>query len=455
MKNTLKLAFAAAFLLSAWPVSALVINAQPGTKCDYSGYCETKLDVRTFLTAQQAAKLIGQNLTSTLPSLANVQDMKVSLVNSTLTINGTVKLGTSNYWTYNLGGVADIDPWWNTTFVQCVNYTLTYIGANASLYNASMYVNFTKPAGMLASYKDLRFINNSCNNNNVAELEHWDEQFNSTMWFGYLKIDSLVNNTPRTIGIYYNNTSAVSKTSTLATFYTGDDFDDCDNTSWAIRNGGSIVANTTFRFNDSAQACGWKLTNPASWSQAYWHFPASLPKGVNMTYVWYLYSYHAGVSHYFYTSDDNVGTNTGTLFRVSAGQLQKPTWTNIAGFLFLSGGWQKITSSGSPANNSWTMTMTNYSGTFTTAGLGSLSVNGVTDYMFVGEDSTNAIVNGGPILVMPYVDKQASTTIGSVENYTAPLPPHTEAMDTHICFSIRDVCVDTLSGRVWIGGRPQ
>lgn len=38
--------------------------------------------------------------------------------------------------------------------------------------------------------------------------------------------------------------------------------------------------------------------------------------------------------------------------------------------------------------------------------------------------------------------------------YTSTLAP-SHPLDTHICFTIRDVCIDTLSNRVWIGGRPQ
>lgn len=442
MKNTLKLAFAAAFLLSAWPVSALVINAQPNTRCDYSGYCETKLDVRTFLTAQQAAKLIGQNLTSTLPSLANVQDMKVSLINSTLIINGTVKLGTSNYWTYNLGGVADIDPWWNSTWTKAMNFSIDNAVVN--------YKGFPITANMssLPSLKcgterwvnsggyDMYFFREECNTSTTGNIT----------WYVRLNDTGSVN-----ITLYYNNTSAVtdaSECSVNSLVY-------CDNekyNAYTCRNGGTFANQTTDVLEGTT---GYNVTKVGSWDECY---AASNVSSTNFRVIYGFYGYGgAAKTNYFLSADGLAGANKGYNFRVGTdGYLENgaSAWSDVTGLRFVSA-WNILWLDANATAGKINITLRNSSSINKV--LNQAMMGTIVGYnAFIG----NGVYDGGStlgdlMLVANYTNPEPSYTQRSEETYTPPAPPHYEAMDTHVCFTIRDVCVDTLSGRVWIGGRPQ
>ncbi len=103
-----------------------------------------------------------------------------------------------------------LDPgggsWWNSTWSACKNITINNAGST-TLENFPAYVNVSFVSGKMQSdYRDIRFINTSCNNEG-SELDYEIENYTSSSADVWVRVPSIPES-GTTISMYYDNSQA-------------------------------------------------------------------------------------------------------------------------------------------------------------------------------------------------------------------------------------------------------
>ncbi len=111
--------------------------------------------------------------------------------------------GTYNFTTLPASG----SQWYNTSFTRCKNITI-YNQGTTTLTDFPLYVNLSYDSDMQADYDDIRFVNNSCNNDATAlayELENYTTG-KADVW---VKLPSIPAGGAN-ISVYYGNSTVTS-----------------------------------------------------------------------------------------------------------------------------------------------------------------------------------------------------------------------------------------------------
>lgn len=250
--------FMAMLVVLAYPTYALTtINAQSGTTCDVTGYCETTVNLGKYLTTQAISIVKNTNYSQTIDAIeheTSLKNMGYKFINNSIVIYGRTIENT--YWSIDLKNGFVIDPWWNTSFPYCQNITVTSGKAN---YPA--FINVTYNANMQSDFDDVRFVNNSCGEN-ATIMSYMLRHKNNSNWATY---DLLLDGT-QNISMYYGNALASTLSNVTAVwgaslvgYWT---FDECSGNVVSDLSGNNLNGyfNGTFNTSYKMYGCGGSFT---------------------------------------------------------------------------------------------------------------------------------------------------------------------------------------------------
>lgn len=155
--------------------------------------------------------------------------------------------------------------WWNSTWAKKKPIDITAL-TNYTIPNYQALLNITYLSGMNQDFSDLRFTNNTQN----QELPYWiSSKVNGSYANVWVRIDQPAKTTPYRIFMYYENPLAISTSNIANTFIFGDDAEDGDISDWiAEYQTGTCVKSittlgTTKVLNMTAlgSECGWSKGN--------------------------------------------------------------------------------------------------------------------------------------------------------------------------------------------------
>ena len=102
--------------------------------------------------------------------------------------------------------------WWNSSWGRCK--TINIAPPTATLSNFQRAINVTYDADMLVNFSDIRFINESCQNDGTEldfELDFKNDSVSALYW---VEIDDFPTGANRTISMYYKNPTAADASTT-------------------------------------------------------------------------------------------------------------------------------------------------------------------------------------------------------------------------------------------------
>lgn len=141
--------------------------------------------------------------------IGKIEGLKIEvLTKNSVKVTGTIQGATDNLWGLTVLGDNSFEnsTWWNSTFNSCYNVTITEMCCEGELVSYPTLINITDTTDMNSDYSDIRYVNESCNNNG-EELYYWIAETNPNFVETWVNV-TLPNCTDRIISLYFNNSTS-------------------------------------------------------------------------------------------------------------------------------------------------------------------------------------------------------------------------------------------------------